>query len=227
MIRKIISIDEEKCNGCGLCASVCAENAIKIVNGKAKLISDALCDGLGACLPHCPTGAIKIIERDADEFDEDLVKKMRSLSKDHPFSTVCPTIQLKSLDITSTISHWPIKIKLISSSAPFFSNSDLLICADCVPPTYKNFHTELSAQKVLLLGCPKFDSKELYTDKFAQIFSEHSINSILVAVMEVPCCQTLPHLVLAGARKANKKISLTKITVSIKGEIIKTELMEY
>lgn len=218
-----MQIDEEKCNGCGLCIKACVENAIKIINGKAKLISDALCDGLGACLPHCPTGAITIIEREAEQFDECLAKTVSGSNETPVTLPLCPSVQLRKLDTNSPISHWPIQIRLVSPSATFLSNSALLVCADCVPPTYKNFHTHLLPNKILLLGCPKFDSKELYIDKFAQIFKEQEISSIIVAVMEVPCCQTLPHLVLAGAEKANKKIKLTKITISIRGEIIKSE----
>ncbi len=225
MRRKIIHIDEEKCNGCGLCVSACAENAIRIINGKAKLISDVLCDGLGACLPHCPTGALSIIEREADEFNEELVKNIKNVSHETtPHS--CPSVQIKQTELGSTVSHWPIQIRLISPTAPFLADSELLVCADCIPPVYKNFHTELLPQKVLMLGCPKFDPREQYVDKFAQILLQNDIKSITVVVMEVPCCQALPLIVLAGANKANKKVTIKKTIISIQGNIIKTETLE-
>ncbi len=223
MKRKIIYIDEEKCNGCGLCVLACAENAIKIINGKAKLISDAYCDGLGACLPHCPTGALSIIEREAEEFNEELAKGMKNSTSESSTPPQCPSVQIKQTEIPSTVSHWPIQIRLISPSAPFLTNSNLLVCADCVPPVYKNFHKELLSQNVLMLGCPKFDPREEYVEKFAQILLQNDIQSITVVVMEVPCCQALPLIVLAGMKKTNKNIPIKKTVISIQGNIIKTE----
>lgn len=224
MKRKIIHIDEEKCNGCGLCVLACAENAIKIINGKAKLISDAFCDGLGACLPHCPTGALSIIEREAEEFNEELAKGIKNnTTNESSTPSQCPSVQIKKTESTCTVSHWPIQIRLISPSAPFLPNSNLLVCADCVPPVYENFHKELLSQKVLMLGCPKFDPREQYVEKFAQILLQNDIQSITVVVMEVPCCQVLPLIVLAGMKKTNKDIPIKKTVISIQGNIIKTE----
>lgn len=221
MIRKIIQIDPEKCNGCGLCVNACAEGAIKIVNGKAQLISDEYCDGLGACLPHCPTGAISIIEREAEPFDGELVKLKQSIKETARPIHTCPSIQFKPDSVSQgTLAHWPIQIRLIPPNAPFLQQAHLLVTADCVPSALPQFHTEFLPHHVLLLGCPKFDPKEQYIQKFADIFTHNDIQSITVLVMEVPCCQALPNIVLAGLNYAQKTIPVEKIVISIQGKIL-------
>ncbi len=224
--RKIISIDSEKCNGCGLCVNACAEGAIKLENGKAQLVSDIYCDGLGACLPHCPTGALSIIEREAEPFDEELVKLHQSIKEPQKPVHTCPSIQFKP-DPTKkgTLSHWPIQIRLVPPTAPYLKNAKLLVVADCVPIAYPNFHSELLKEHVVLVGCPKFDPKEQYVQKFAEIFLNNDIQTVTVPVMEVPCCQALPNIVLAGLQYSGKSVPVEKVVISIQGEVLSSHIL--
>ncbi len=225
--RKIISIDSEKCNGCGLCVNACAEGAIKLVNGKAQLVSDVYCDGLGACLPHCPTGALSIIEREAEPFDEELVKLHQSIKEPQAPIHTCPSVQFK-IDPSqqgTTLSHWPIQIRLVPPTAPYLQNARLLVVADCVPIAYQKFHNEFLKDRVVLVGCPKFDPKELYVQKFAEIFVNNDIQDITIPVMEVPCCQALPNIVVAGLQYSGKNIPIEKVIVSIQGEILSRQII--
>ncbi len=226
LIRKIISIDSEKCNGCGLCVNACSEGAIKLINGKAVLVSDLYCDGLGACLPHCPTGALSIIEREAEPFDEELTQLQQSFKEPKEPIYACPTIQFKpQSERKDILTHWPIQIRLVPPTAPYLKNANLLVSADCVPAAYPNFHKELLKDRIVLLGCPKFDPKEQYVHKFAQIFMDNDIQSVTVAVMEVPCCQALPNIVLLGLQQTGKNIPIEKIVVSIQGEILSKQIL--
>jgi Fe-S-cluster-containing hydrogenase component 2 len=224
--RKIISIDSEKCNGCGLCVNACAEGAIKLVNGKAQLVSDVYCDGLGACLPHCPTGALSIVEREAEPFDEELVKLQQSIKEPKAPVHTCPSIHFKP-DSTKkgALSHWPIQIRLVPPMAHYFQNAKLLVVADCVPIAYQNFHNDFLQDHIVLVGCPKFDPKEQYVQKFAEIFLNNDIKSVTIPVMEVPCCQALPNIVLAGLQYSGKNIPVEKIIISIQGEVLSKQLM--
>ena len=239
VLRKIIEIDEELCNGCGKCVLACQEGAIAIVNGKAKFISEVLCDGLGACIGECPTGALWIVEKEAEPFDEVAVKKHlerleKGLNAHHTLACGCPSTQVRSFegeerpsielqDIKSSLTQWPIQIRLVPSKAPFLQNAHLLVCADCVAVAYPELHTKLLPGKKIMIGCPKFDPAELYIEKFAEIFSEVPLQSVELAIMEVPCCRGL-FLILDSARRiAKKDLKITVYTIGVRGDILKRE----
>jgi ferredoxin len=226
VVRKIIKIDEELCDGCGNCVPSCAEGALEIIDGKAKVIADLYCDGLGACLGECPVGALKIVEREADEFDEEaveelLAKKKKEAPKVMPMASGgCPSARLQSfgspaaapasdpcgcaseaaaLDQSeSALSHWPVQIMLVPPTAPFLKGADLLVLADCVPVAYPSLHENFLKGKAVMMGCPKFDDAQHYIEKFAQICKQSGIKSITSVVMEVPCCSALPVIVPHG-----------------------------
>jgi NAD-dependent dihydropyrimidine dehydrogenase PreA subunit len=245
--RKVIQIDEEKCNGCGLCVPSCAEGAIQIVNGKAKLIAEKYCDGLGACLGECPQDALHVIEREAEDFDEEAVEKHlhgKSHAKNKEETiTPCgsPSTRLQSFsqpqtcqeanqpvshdDIQSALSHWPIQIHLVPPTAPFLKGADLLVAADCTPVAYPNFHRDFLSGKVVMVGCPKFDDAQAYVEKFASIFHAAGIKSVTVVTMEVPCCQGLPLIVKKGMEMAGKKIPIKQVIISTRGEVLKEQPM--
>ncbi|NLA75107.1 MAG: 4Fe-4S binding protein [Deltaproteobacteria bacterium] len=236
--RKIIEIDEELCNGCGQCVASCAEGALKIINGKAKLVCDISCDGLGACLGDCPTGALKIVEREAEGFDENAVHEMLEALKSNK-NTIkakgCPSASLQMFSAgtgcqkanepvsqkssLSALTHWPVKIRLVPPGAPFLKGADIAVVADCAALSYPNLHRDFIAGKVVLTGCPKFDNTQEYIQKFADIFSTADIKSITVPIMEVPCCQGLPVIVQKGLELSGKSIPLEKVVISRQGEI--------
>lgn len=217
MIRKIIQIDEEKCNGCGLCADACHEGAIEIVNGKAKLMRDDYCDGLGDCLPACPTNAISFIEREAAAYDEAAVKRhlaaQGSLSRE---KTVAPDT---AAPVTSQLSQWPVQIKLAPVNAPYFDGARLLIAADCTAYAYGNFHQDFIRGKVTLIGCPKLDAID-YTEKLTAIIQNNNIKEVTVVRMEVPCCGGIEHAVREALKKSGKWIPWQVVTISIEGDIL-------
>ncbi len=240
--RKIVEIDRERCDGCGQCVLSCAEGAIKIVDGKARLISDQYCDGLGACIGDCPRGALRIIERDADEFDEQAVEQhVQDSPSQRPAAAKappagCPSAQTRLLSgrehrpaapastpmagQPSELAHWPVQIRLVQPGASFLRNADLLVAADCTPVAYPAFHRDFLAGKAVMIGCPKFDDAALYREKFAQIFKTAGIKSVTVVVMEVPCCQGLPQMVKAGMEQAGVNIPIEKVVVSAEGTIL-------
>ncbi len=240
--RKIIEIDEERCDGCGNCAPACAEGAIKIIDGKARVIADKFCDGLGACLGECPNDALSIVEREAEEFDEEAVeahlesREQESPQEAQPPACGCPSAtvqqfetryarrddkkQFQSLPVESSLGHWPIQIRLVPPDAPFLKGADLLVAADCTPVAYPAFHQDFLAGKVVLLGCPKFDDAAAYVQKFAAIFKMADVNSVTVLVMEVPCCQGLPYIVAKGMEGAGKQIPLEMVVISAKGKVL-------
>ncbi len=203
MKRKIIFIDEDKCNGCGSCIPNCAEGAIKIVDGKAKLVDERFCDGLGACLGHCPQDAITIVERDAPEFDEHEVKK-----------TNTGAAQRES----SELRQWPVQLTLVPPQASYFKDSSLLVAADCVPFAYPNFHFDFLAGKSLIIGCPKMDDAEFYVDKLSEILKNNKIKTITLVNMEVPCCFGLQHIVEEAVQKAGKVLPIKQTVITIRGE---------
>jgi len=240
--RKIIEIDEELCNGCGQCAIACAEGAVEIINGKAKVVSDNLCDGLGACIGECPEGALKIIEREAEDFDEHAVEKHlaeREKNKENEaaFPCGCPSTQLKSFDsptpcqaankpvslesLKSELRHWPVQIRLVPPTAPFLKGADLLIPADCVPIAFPALHSTFLKDKAVMMGCPKFDDKQEYIDKFAEVFRVADILSVTCVVMEGPCCSGLPVIVKKGMEAAGKNIPMEVVVIGCRGEILK------
>lgn len=239
--RKIIEIDEERCDGCGLCIIGCAEGALKIIDGKAKVVADKFCDGLGACIGECPNDALTIVEKEADEFDEIAVEEHLSQTgtkQTHeapaPFSG-CPSATLQSFTPTacqkanqptahkggaSALSHWPVQIRLVPPNAPFLKNANLLVAADCTPLAYPDFHERFLKGKVVLMGCPKFDDVQDYIDRFAAIFSVSDIASITAVIMEVPCCSGLPYIIKKGMEKAGKTVPMQTVVISTRGEIL-------
>ena len=227
MIRRIIKIDEEKCTGCGLCASACHEGAIGMVDGKAKLLREDYCDGLGDCLPACPTGAITFEEREAPAYNEAAVLAAKKAKEPQPCG--CPGSACKSIqpaapaactDVPSQLQNWPVQIKLAPVNAPYFDGADLLIAADCTAYAYGNFHSTFMQGKVVLIGCPKLDAVN-YAEKLAQIFTYNDIKSITVTRMTVPCCGGLPFAVKTALEQCGKEIPLNVITISPDGQIIK------
>ncbi|MEZ4599472.1 MAG: 4Fe-4S binding protein [Syntrophotaleaceae bacterium] len=236
MLRNIVKIDEEKCNGCGLCVPACAEGAIQIVDGKARLVADNLCDGLGACLGDCPKGAITIEQRDADEFDETEVKKVQEKSsakvaaKSHHGHGGCPSSRLMKLESgaakpseegasrQSRLGTWPVQLSLVPPSAPFLENSDLLLAADCAPFAYADFHRDFLNDKTLVIGCPKLDDGQAYLEKLTRMLQENTIRSLTVIRMEVPCCSGLVAIAQQALAASGKQIPLETVTIGIKGE---------
>ncbi|MBU1671704.1 MAG: 4Fe-4S binding protein [Actinobacteria bacterium] len=235
--RNIVKIDEEKCDGCGQCATACAEGAIEIVDGKARLVSESYCDGLGACLGECPQDAITIEEREAAGFDEKAVKEhLAGTAEGGPAS--CPgsmpqSIQqcelvdlrgdgLEKVGRVSRLTNWPIQLQLAPPKAPYFENADLVIAADCSAFSIADFHERFLPGKVLLIACPKLDNFEFYRAKLAQIVIQNDIRSVTVVYMEVPCCFGLVHLVHESIKESEKEIPLTLIKVGIKGDVVDT-----
>jgi len=235
--RKIVRIDEEKCNGCGLCIPNCAEGALQIVDGKAKLMSEKFCDGLGACLGHCPQDAIAVIEREAEEFDEKAVEvhlhqQKEAQRKPQPVFAGCPSSRAMHFKIAeakseppsvmpgvSQLSHWPVQLKLVPINAPYFQDADLLIAADCVPFAYPDFHRDFLKGKTVVVGCPKLDDIQYYKEKLTEIFKANSIKSITLPHMEVPCCFGLVKATEDAIAASGKKIPLKKVKIGIRGDI--------
>ena len=214
MIRRIITIDEEKCNGCGLCARACHEGAIGILEGKAKLLREDYCDGLGDCLPACPLDAISFEEREAPAYDEAAVLAAKKAKEEAP-SPARPDIRAP----VSRLRNFPIQIKLAPINAPWFDGADLLIAADCTAYAYGNFHNDFIKGKVLLIGCPKLDMVN-YAEKLTQIFANNDIRQITVVRMTVPCCGGLPFAADNAIKASGKEIPLNIITISPNGEIL-------
>lgn len=228
MLRKIIEIDQEKCNGCGICVDACHEGAIGLVDGKAKLLRDDYCDGLGDCLPACPAGAISFVERDAAAYDEAAVRETkRNAGRSHVGG--CPGSMVQAIEHAansgsaccvapvSQLQNWPIQIKLAPVYAPYFDGAKLLIAADCTAYAYANFHQEFMCGKVTLVGCPKLDSVD-YAEKLAAILRNNDIQSVTVARMEVPCCGGLEMATKRALQDSGKFIPWQVVTISIDGE---------
>ena len=231
MIRKIIHIDEEKCNGCGGCANACHEGAIGMVDGKAKLLRDDYCDGLGDCLPACPTGAITFVEREAAAYDEQAVQENKKKEQPAPFMG-CPGHAVKAFqrraqaeapvfrgEAESQLAQWPCQIKLAPVKAPYFQGAKLLIAADCTAYAYARFHEKFMRGKVTFVGCPKLDSVD-YSEKLTQIIRENDIQSVTVARMEVPCCGGLEQAAITALKDSGKFIPWQVVTLSTDGRIL-------
>lgn len=240
VLRNIVKIDEEKCDGCGLCVNACAEGAIKIIDGKAKLVSETYCDGLGVCIGHCPQDAITIEKREADEFDQEATKVHLAKQQNTQMQTdfVCPGMMDKKLreksnaadsgtaTVPSQLSHWPVQLKLVSPNAPYFANADLLLVADCVPFAMGDFHNRFLKDNSIVVGCPKLDNPEFYIEKLAAILKANKLNSLTVIHMEVPCCFGLTHIARQAIACSGVKITFEDVTIDLHGNVSKTETIE-
>jgi Fe-S-cluster-containing hydrogenase component 2 len=239
-VRNIVEIDEEKCDGCGLCVISCAEGALEIRDGKAKIIQEIYCDGLGACIGECPQGALEIVMKESDSFDEkateEHIKSLRDKQPPKEVEVGCPGAKLIHFQSqapaaavheaggqTSELRNWPVQIHLLPVNAPFFSGAELLIAADCVPFAMGTFHQRLLRGKILAIGCPKLDDSKFYVEKLGQIFANNDIKSITIGYMEVPCCGGLLHVVNKAIEASGKKIPVDTVKVSVRGAEISQE----
>ncbi len=239
MKRQIITIDEDKCNGCGICVNACHEGAIGMVDGKAKLLREDYCDGLGNCLPACPTGAIGFEEREAKAFNKDEVEKNMETQELKPEFSGCPGTQARTLHQeksndsergakqkqndasvpVSRLNQWPVQIKLVPTSAPYFHKANLLVAADCTAFSYGDFHNKFMKNKITLIGCPKLDEGD-YSEKLTAILKLNDIKSITVVRMEVPCCGGIEHAVKTALQNSGKMIPWQVVTISTDGNIL-------
>jgi len=247
-LRDIVEIDQELCDGCGLCVTACAEGAIAIVDGKARLVSEIYCDGLGACLGECPQGAIQVVKRESQPFDEEAVARHLASAKGGPRSTVtplpvmvggvghahggCPGSRAQAFaapptggatasEESSQLGHWPVQLHLVSATAPFFAGADVLLAADCVAYAVGGFHGRFLAGRSLAIACPKLDShQEVYLDKIRTMVEEAGIRSLTVMVMEVPCCGGLVRLVQQAVSGAGRTLPVTCLVVGVRGEVL-------
>jgi Fe-S-cluster-containing hydrogenase component 2 len=234
-LRKIIKIDEEKCDGCGLCVPACPEGALQIIDGKAKLVKENFCDGLGACLGECPQGAITIEEREAEEFDE-VAAKQHMDQEEHikeelhhgcPSATVrqferqevAESVQSEGPSPQSMLGHWPIQLSLVPPFAPFLQGADLMLVADCVPFAYADFHHDFLKGRALLVACPKLDDFQAHLRKLTDILRHSEVKSLAVMIMEVPCCSGLAHMAKQAILASGKDIPFKEVTIGIKGDL--------
>jgi len=234
-VRKIVRIDEDKCNGCGACVPACAEGALQIIDGKAKLISEKYCDGFGTCLGECPQGAITVEERVAEEFDEGATKlhldkdnhNMDELPCGCPSATVTQferhettgATPIEATNQRSMLSHWPVQLTLVPPTAPFLQGADVVLAADCVPFAYAGFHQDFLKEHALLVACPKLDDFQAHLKKLTDILSRSSVKSLTVVYMEVPCCSGLVNMVKQAMQLSGKDIPLKEATIGIKGDL--------
>ncbi len=233
VLRNIVRIDQEKCNGCGLCVTACAEGAIQLINGKAKLVSEVYCDGLGACLGHCPQGAITIEQREAAAFDEKAthahLQKQKAAAETPPLG--CPGMKMikrkpiasapeAAGPVPSQLGQWPVQLKLVSPMAPYFAGADLMLVADCVPFAMGDFHPSLLKGHAIAVGCPKLDDREYYVQKVSQILQVNEIGSLTVVRMEVPCCSGLTQIARAAIAQSGKSMPFEEVTISLDGRIL-------
>ena len=241
VLRNIVKIDEEKCNGCGLCVNACAEGAIKIIDGKARLVSEIYCDGLGACLGHCPQDAITIEKREAQDFDEQATEAYLAEQENSQVQTdfACPAMAAKQLrkkvepedtspagEVQSQLSQWPVQLKLVSPHAPYFANSDLLLVADCVPFAMGDFHNRFLKDRSIAVGCPKLDDAQFYIEKLATILQANKLNSLTVIHMEVPCCSGLTHIAREAIAKSKIEMTFEDVTIDLQDNVSRTETIK-
>jgi Fe-S-cluster-containing hydrogenase component 2 len=240
-LRNIVKIDEEKCNGCGLCVNACAEGAIQIIDGKARLVSEIYCDGLGACIGHCPEDAITIEKREAEDFDEEATKAYLAKEKNEHIQTdfVCPGMAVKQLKtkavpgdttdagaVPSQLGQWPVQLKLVSPHAPYFADADLLLVADCVPFAMGDFHNRFLKDHSIAVGCPKLDDVQFYIEKLTAILQANKLNSLTVIHMEVPCCSGLNYIAREAITKSKIEISFEDVTIDLQGNVKRTETIK-
>lgn len=229
MLRKIIQIDEDACNGCGLCANACHEGAIQIVEGKAKLMREDYCDGLGDCLPACPVHAISFVTREAAAYDAEAVANNKGKSK---LPCGCPGSAAKQMEkkngdlaktpVPSQLGQWPVQLQLVPEQAPYFEDAEILVAADCTAYAYGAFHSEFIRNHITLIGCPKLD-QTAYAEKLTRIFAGAAVRSVTVARMEVPCCGGIEHAVRQAIRNSGKAIPLRVVTIGTGGDILKEQ----
>ena len=226
--RKIIRIDKEKCNGCGQCILNCAEGALRVINGKARLVSDVYCDGLGACIGHCPQDALEVIEREASEFDEEAVHEHLQSQAEEPIN--CTTVkslhpdnrkESSEVQQDSALRQWPVQLNLVPIKAPFWNNTDLLLMADCVAVAQPQLHSKLINGRSIMVGCPKFDDAQHFADKLTQILKHNNVRNLTVAVMEVPCCSGLRRIAQLALQGSGKMLPTQNLVVSVDGSISK------
>ena len=235
VLRKIIKIDEEKCDGCGLCVPACPEGALQIIDGKAKLVKENFCDGLGACLGECPQGAITIEEREAEEFSEEAVKQHLA-QEEHTTAELhhgCPSATVRQFERQevaesaqregpspqSMLGHWPIQLGLVPAFAPFLQGADLMLVADCVPFAYAGFHHDFLKGNALLIACPKLDDFQAHLRKLTDILRHSEVKSLTVMIMEVPCCFGLVHMAKQAILASGKDIPFKEVTIGVKGDL--------
>jgi len=228
-VRNIVEIDEGLCDGCGQCIPNCAEGALQIVDGKARIVKDMYCDGLGACLGNCPQGAISIIQREADEFDEGAVHEFLAQrdASEHSVACGCPSSQVQQLEAGvleeavrgSALVNWPVQLNLVPVKASFFEGADLLVVADCVPVAFPDLHAKLLRGRPIVIGCPKFDDAQGYAEKLGEILRLNGVRTVTVVHMEVPCCSSMNGIVDYAVRASGKPIPVMRATVSVRGEI--------
>ena len=241
MKRKIIEIDEEKCNGCGVCVTGCAEGALAIVNGKAKLVNDVFCDGLGACIGECPTGALKIIERDAPEFSEAAVQK--HIQKKTPPAGGCPGMQIRfgqpktaakpvasavsGQVISSELNQWPTQLQLVPVEAPFFKNRELVVLSTCSPSASPDVNWRFIRGRAIAIACPKLDRTEGYVEKLAAILSSNGIPKVIIVRMEVPCCGGLTMMVKEAVHRSGRNdLVVEEAVIGLDGELREIKTLE-
>jgi NAD-dependent dihydropyrimidine dehydrogenase PreA subunit len=242
LLRNIVQIDEQKCDGCGLCVTSCAEGAIQVVQGKAKLVSDVYCDGLGACLGKCPRDAISVVQRPAAAFDEEATRRHLAGAKTGVKPNGCPGAMAQNLKLQiavppaaaarfafspappdgapSNLVNWPIQLHLVPPGAAFLKGADLVLAADCVPFAYADFHRQIVRDRPLLIGCPKLDDVSAYVEKLAQILATAEIRRLTVVRMEVPCCGGLLRVAEAAKQRAGVDVPIEEITISIRGQML-------
>lgn len=242
--RQIIKIDEDKCDGCGLCAEACHEGAIQIIDGKAKLVSDSYCDGLGDCIGECPRGAISFETREAAFYDEEAVKRNQAARQEDSLPCGCPGTASRSLareenatpckdsaappaSEQSTLSNWPIQLKLVPVNAPWLQGADVLLAADCSAASIPDFHGKYLDGKILLMGCPKLDDADSYRKKLAEMIQANEFRSLHVVIMEVPCCGGLTRLAEEAVEKARKSLDLKTTVVDVRGKVLREETLRY
>ena len=233
VLRKIVKIDEEKCDGCGLCVPACVEGALQIIDGKARLISETYCDGLGACLGECPQDAITVEEREAEGFDEEATNLHMAAEEvvEEPLPCGCPGSAVRQFEAPaqagvatapsprSTLSQWPVQLTLVPPGAPFLQGADLLLVADCVPFAYAGFHQDLLSGHALLVACPKLDNFPAHQEKLTQILRQSGVKSLAVVHMEVPCCFGLVHMAKEAIRASGHDIPFKEVTIGVTGDI--------